>query len=210
MRAAHLAACNAASAEESRRRGRLPTYHDTHTDLRHGFRLCVEEGGIAVEEETRDLIADSQERPGDVTLHCHFSEYSVAVDVTVVHVLTATECARQARAPGKPVAAEEKHKRDNYDGRLVRDYRFMPFAVDDFGHIGDAGWAVLEQLAAHAAENLSHDYRRGYDTAARRTHWLALWQRRIAWAVHAGIDRSLQRRLALYRRYILLDERGSG
>ena len=49
---------------------------------------------------------------------------------------------------------------------------------------------VLEQLAAHAAENLSHDYRRGYDTAARRTHWLALWQRRIAWAVHAGIDRS--------------------
>ena len=95
--------------------------------------------------------------------------------------------------------AEEKSKRDQYEGRLNAGYRFTPFAVDDFGHIGDAGWALLEQMAAHAAETRTHDYRRGFNAGARRTHWLHLWQTRIAWAIHAGIDKSMQRRLALSR-----------
>ena len=78
--------------------------------------------------------------------------------------------------------------------------RFVPFAVDDFGHIGDAGMALLEQLAAHAAETRTADFTHGRSVADRRAFWLDRWQERIAWAVHAGIDRSLQRRLALSRR----------
>ena len=102
---------------------------------------------------------------------------------------------------------QETSKRTLYCGRLAADYRFVPFAVDDFGHIGDAGWTFLESLAAHAAETRTHDYRRGRRTADRRAHWLRIWQQRIAWAIHTGIDRSLQRRLALSRQ---LDRRDGG
>ena len=43
---------------------------------------------------------------------------------------------------------EEEAKRKKYAVIQFKDActRFMPFAVDDFGHIGDAGWALLEQL----------------------------------------------------------------
>ena len=48
---------------------------------------------------------------------------------------------------------EEKAKRRKYKDIEFKDAStlFVPFAVDDFGHIGDAGWAFLEQLTAHGA-----------------------------------------------------------
>ena len=124
----------------------------------------------------------------------------MAIDFTVVHLQTASSCSTAARYTGRPVESEEGRKRSQYGDRLRAGVRFVPFAVDDFGHIGDAGMTLLHQLAAHAAETRTADFRHGRSVAERRSHWLERWQERIAWAVHRGIDRSLQRRLALSRR----------
>ena len=72
--------------------------------------------------------------------------------------------------------------------------------MDDYGHMGDAAWTFLDQLAAHAAATHTEDYRHGRRVADRREYWLSRWHERIAWAVHTGVDRSLQRRLAQARR----------
>ena len=82
-------------------------------------------------------------RPGDVTLY--LSTHTVAVDVTIVYSQTPTHYKKQATKPGWPVMKEEEAKRKKYAAIQFKDActRFMPFAVDDFGHIGDAGWALL-------------------------------------------------------------------
>ena len=81
----------------------------------------------------------------------------------------------------------------------------MPFAIDDFGHIGDAGWAVLGQLAAHAAANTAggrSDFRLGMSETQVRDYYLSRWEQRISHAARAETDRSMQRRLALSRRHL--------
>ena len=61
-------------------------------------------------------------------------------------------------------------KRTKYPQRLFDSMTlFMPFAIEDFGHIGDAGWAVLKQLAAYAAANTAgghRDFRLGMTEAS--------------------------------------------
>ena len=79
----------------------------------------------------------------------------------------------------------------------------MPFAVDDFGHIGDAGWALLDQLAAYgAAKNKGKDFTTGRTEQEVRSYYLCRWQQRIAHAVRMSSDRSMQRRLTLSRRHL--------
>jgi hypothetical protein len=152
-----------------------------------------------VEWEELDLIEGTGERPADISLH--LATHIVAIDVTVAHVVTASYVYDEARQPGASLDAEEKDKTSNYGWRLRgQDTRFVPFAVDEFGHIGRAGWALLDQMAAHAAATRRHDYRSGRQPAQIRDSLLQTWQRRIALAVRTGIDRSAQRRLALSRR----------
>ena len=71
----------------------------------------------------------------------------------------------------------------------------MPFAVDDFGHMGDSAQSFLEQLAARVATTHTGDFREGGDAAERRVYWLRIWRMRIAWAVHRGIELSIERRM---------------
>ena len=70
----------------------------------------------------------------------------------------------------------------------------IPFAVDEFGKIGDSGQCFLEQLAARTAASHTADFREGAGEQERRAFWLRTWRSRIAWAVHRGIDLSLERR----------------
>ena len=101
---------------------------------------------------------------------------------------------------------EEEAKRKKYAAIQFKDAgtRFMPFAVDDFGHIGDAGWALLEQLAAYgAAKNRGKDFTKGRTEQEVRSYYLATWQQRIAHAVRSSVDRSMQRRLTLSRRHLV-------
>ena len=100
---------------------------------------------------------------------------------------------------------EEEAKRKKYANIQFTDActRFMPFAVDDFGHIGDAGWALLDQLAAYgAAKNKGKDFTTGRTEQEVRSYYLCRWQQRIAHAVRSSIDRSMQRRLTISRRHL--------
>ena len=205
VRAAHLAGCTSANKEESRARGRLPVYDTNHSGLRAAVRACAEEvlGSDFVEEELPGEVENSQKRPGDVTLFLH--THKVAVDVTITYLQSHSSCDKQAKQPGRPVMDEEKAKRRKYKDIEFKDAStlFVPFAVDDFGHIGDAGWAFLEQLAAHgAAKNGGRNFTKGLTDAQVRDYYLTRWQQRIAHVVRASVDRSIQRRLALSRRQL--------
>ena len=59
----------------------------------------------------------------------------------------------------------------------------------------DSAQKILEQLAARTAVSHTADFCEGSDEAERRAHWLRLWRARIAWAVHRGIELSLERRM---------------
>ena len=179
-----------------------PVFDTNHSCLRGVVRDCGVEalGADFVEEETRGTVEGSRRRPADVMLHLH--THTVAIDTTIVYVQTPTNCAIQAARPGAPVMEAEKEKRRKYAGTQFKDKstRFVPFAVDDFGHIGDAGWALLEQLATYgAARNRCKDFTKGRTESEMRSFYLASWQQRIAHVVRSSVDRSMQRRLALSR-----------
>ena len=117
-------------------------------------------------------------------------------EVTVTHLLTPSNVNDAARAPGLAISADEKIKRDKYEVECrEKNYTFVPFAVDDFGHLGDSAQNFLEQLAARTAVSRTGDFREGSDDAGRRAFWLRTWRARIAWAVHRGIELSLERRM---------------
>ena len=205
VRASHFASCTSAHRGEARERGRLPGYDTNHTALRETLRDCAAEvlGDDFVEQEVSGRVEGSQMRPGDVTLY--LPTHTVAVDVTIVYTQTPTSCSNQAKQPGRPVMKEEEAKRKKYANIQFTDActRFMPFAVDDFGHIGDAGWALLDQLAAYgAAKNKGKDFTTGRTEQEVRNYYLCRWQQRIAHAVRSSIDRSMQRRLTLSRRQL--------
>ena len=172
-------------------RGAHTTYHTGHTALRDAVRKCGEEalGKDSVEVERPGMIAGSQQRPGDMVLHLNGNK--VAVDVTIPRIQTASNYITQANNPGKPVMDAELDKRNKYAGANYRSTtRFVPFVVDEFGHIGDAGWALLDQLAAYKAAQ-----RNGKESEAFiRTTFLQKWQHRITHAIRASIHESVQKR----------------
>jgi hypothetical protein len=177
----------------------------THDMIKHVLRQIAEEAGFHAEEEVSGLIEGSREVPGDVVIH--LGTHRVAVDVVVAHLQTVSNCETAAQHPGQAVMAAESVKRRRYLSKLEPGLMFVPFALDEFGHIGDAGWALLDQLAAHAAQRRTSDFRHGRGAAERRGYWMERWQERIAWALHDGITDSLHRRLALSR---LISRRGEG
>jgi hypothetical protein len=199
-RAAHLATCNSANKDETAQRGAHTTYHTAHTELRDAVRKCGEEalGKDHVEIEQPGMVEGSQQRPGDVVLL--FNGNKVAVDVTIPHIQTMSNMYIQANHPGKPVMDAERAKRNKYAGAQFRSTtRFVPFVVDEFGHIGDAGWALLDQLAAHkAAQGNGRE-----SEAFIRATYLQKWQHRITQAIRASINRSVQKRLVASRRHLM-------
>ena len=105
-----------------------------------------------------------------------FHTHQVALDITITHIQCESYANTQAHRPGHPVeqaaAAKRKYPPRLFDSTTL----FMPFAIDDFGHIGDAGWVVLEQLAAYAAANTAgghRDFRLGMTEAQVRDYYLS-------------------------------------
>ena len=172
---------------------RLPTYHFTHACLRDALASALRDAGIFCQTEVSGMM-EGATRPGDVVGWT--STQTLVLDVTVTHLLTPSNVNDAERAPGRATSADEKVKRDKYEIECrSRNYDFVPFAIDEFGHMGDAAQRFLEQLAARAAVSRTGDFREGSDEDARRTYWLRKWRTRIAWAVHRGIELSLERRM---------------
>ena len=60
--------------------------------------------------------------------------------------------------------SENETSRRLYECRQ-RNYDFIPFAVDEFGHMGDSAQTFLQQLAAQTAASRTDDFREGSDEA---------------------------------------------
>ena len=124
-------------------------------------------------------MMEGNTRPGDVVGWT--STQTLVLDVTVTHLLTPSNVNGAARAPGGCESADEKIKRDKYELECIaKNYQFIPFAVNEFGNIGDSGQCFLEQLAARTATSHTCDFRQGSDVAERRAYWLRIWRAMIA------------------------------
>jgi hypothetical protein len=146
-----------------------PTYNFTHDALRYALAAALREAGIYTLTEVAGMM-DSNTRPGDVVGWT--STQTLVIDVTVTHLLTPTNINDAERAPGCATAADEQRKLDKYAAECrAKNYDLVPFAVDDFGHIGDAGQKFLEQLASRTAISRGSDFILGkvrvYQSAAR-------------------------------------------
>ena len=152
--------------------------------------------------ETEGLLGEgSGERPGDVVgLLFSDTTQTLAVDVTVLHIHASSYVRSASQHPGKDLAAQEGNKRALYaDNCKAHGIQFAPFAVDEFGHIGDAGQALLQQLALRSAVRRSTDFTEGSSVPERVAYRLRAWRARIAWAVHEGMYHSVSSRLAVSR-----------
>lgn len=102
----------------------------------------------------------------------------------------------QGWRPGAVLTQVEKKKLTSYGADLAKHprVRFVPFAVDDFGHIGSHGLALLAELAAQAVSRAGimdaepgappgAPGRRATAVSSRVDRWLS-W---IAAAVHSRI-----------------------
>ena len=143
LRAAHLAACNAVPHSAAGSDIRLPSYHFTHACLRDALASALRDAGIYTQTEVAGMM-EGNTRPGDCVGWT--STQTLVLDVTVTHLLTPSNVNDGERAPGRAISADEKLKRDKYEAECrARVYDFVPFAVDDFGHLGDSAQSFLEQ-----------------------------------------------------------------
>ena len=147
------------------------------------------------------MLPGSADRPGDVVgMLFGDAMQMLAVDVTVLHIQTPSSVNAAADTPGKGLAKKEQSKRSKYEARsLQQQIQFVPFAVDDFGHIGDAGQALLRQLALRSAVRGCDDFTEGGSVPERVAYKLKAWRARIAWAVHESMYHSIGGRLQASR-----------
>ena len=137
MRAAHFAACNAALYTAAGSDKRLPSYHSTHACLRDALASALRDAGMVVQTGMAGMM-EGQTRPGDVA-GWRTSMQTLMLDVTITQLLTPANVNDAARAPGRATSADEKIKRDKYEVECrARNNAFVPFAVDDCGHMGDS------------------------------------------------------------------------
>ena len=110
------------------------------------------------------------------------------IDVTVVRGLTATAMQRGSHQPGDLLARAEQGKRERYAALMdtLPGDRFVPFAVDDYGAVGDHAQMLLEELSYRAQARRAIDIGvHGRTCEARRVSQLTEWRALIS----SGISR---------------------
>ena len=89
----------------------------------------------------------------------------------------------------------EEAKRQRYTVRCrAEGITFIPFVLDEFGHLGDCATLLLDALADRYAERARGDYREGRDAGQRRAAFLMRWRTRITYAAHSAVIRCIQER----------------
>ena len=180
----HLATCGGSligPRRGHRTTGRPTLYQAVHSAVAGELMDAFEEAGIFAEAKTPGVLPASQRRPADILVLD--TARLIAIDVRGVRLQTNTN---QSMPPGSAVAREEEDKRQLSEAACTAaGVRFVPFAFDEFGHLGDCGRALLRALAERYAERARGDFRQGRDFAHRRALFETRWCARISYAVHS-------------------------
>ena len=116
-------------------------------------RVMAESGAMPL-QEVPGLLAGGQERPGDVVvLNYMESNQTSAVDVLCSRIICATHVVSAAEAPLQQLEEEAETRKLRMYSERCRTARihFVPFIMNEYGHIGPMGRAFLQGLAERTA-----------------------------------------------------------
>jgi hypothetical protein len=163
-----------------------------HSSLKRGMIKVLDDSGcVAVQEPAHLLGQSSLERPADVAvLDYEESNQTLAIDVSCTRLMTNTNLDTASRHPGRVLELAEGVKRNQYEGRTeAHSIQFVPFIMDEYGHIGPSGMAFLSGLALRTATRRRSDKRtmEGVGMLARRL--LLQWQGFMTTELHSAVAR---------------------
>ena len=153
-----------------------------HRSLAAVVAFILRQAGYSPAVEGR-VSDESRARPGDVRVHDYDVSGRLLIDVTVVRGLTATALQRSSHQPGDLLARAEQGKRERYPALMdtLPGDRFVPFAVDDYGAVGDHAQMLLEELSYRAQARRAIDIGvHGRAREARRVSQLTAWRALIS------------------------------
>ena len=113
----------------------------------------MSDAGATPLQEVPGLLEGGQERPGDVVVLDYMeSNQTLAVDVSCSRIMTDTSLEMAAKAPLQHLEGAETRKLNLYSARCkALSIHFVPFIMDEYGHIGPMGVAFLQGLAERTA-----------------------------------------------------------
>jgi hypothetical protein len=158
-----------------------------HTAMKKTLHKIVLDAGQYAVEEAPGLIADSQQRPGDVTImNLVGATHTIAVDVSLARLMVPSAIDIAAKQPGKVIEMTETGKYNLYaDHCRTNGIHFTPFVMDEYGHIGAAGMSLLHWLARRAVPSRT-DGRHGRTVGARQSYLVQRWSRWLSTTIHSS------------------------
>jgi hypothetical protein len=143
------------------------------------------------------LMEGTERRPADLLVAEGVGNAgkSLAIDVTVIRLQTATSRDAAARAPGLVLQQAEEEKYRGAAG-LRGDVDFTAFACDDYGALGGQVHALLDIFARRAEREGRTSFTDGATVGQRRAALRQRWARRVRAAVRAGTGWAQEKRIA--------------
>jgi hypothetical protein len=180
-------------------------YYKAHGALVAVLNTIVDESGFRRLNEVNHLRPDGT-RPADIFISNYGGSFrDVIIDVTVAGVLAPVRAANNGSqyflsSPGAAARRAEalKFRQDLNSSRPLRSvHRFIPFAVEEFGRLGDHAEAFLYEMAVAATTNRTHMQHLPDDSPPAK-HFLQQklknWRQRISLAVNGMHAVSVQER----------------
>ena len=132
---------------------------ERHDAVVHAVAAKFNELGIKAKIEVRDIIADTQRRPGDVALPAGVTgKRRVAVDVTIRTPFAASVLRGAATTIGYAASQGEAAKRGYCEEKCSREgWDFLPFAMEVFGGFGRAAAGLVRRCGRFASRAQSAD-----------------------------------------------------
>jgi len=122
-----------------------------HENIKKILVQSCREGHLLVSEETLGYCAESNKRPGDLTIHGYETNLDLLIDVTVVSSLQ--NVSKASQEPGFNAKNTEKAKRGKYQNELNlnpdigNNLSFQPFVVETLGGWTQVADEIIDKIA---------------------------------------------------------------
>ena len=119
-----------------------------HNALRDSIFHLLRKVGFDAKLEKKGLLANSNEKPGDIFVHSFDAGRPAALDVTVSSSMQLSSIHQASRETGFVVNAAENRK-DNkfYDKCLAQGIDFFPLAVETLGGWNASALSIFQNIA---------------------------------------------------------------
>jgi hypothetical protein len=133
-----------------------------HNDLADAVQKACETAGCTARKEKRGLIADSEMRPGDVSIfNWDSSGRTLCLDLTRECPMNKDNYHQAANQSGYTLNKAVTGNRAKYAGKInEKEIEFLPLAVEVFGRWSEGALEFFRMLAKRIAERQGTSYTR--------------------------------------------------